>query len=92
MSTTRKLTKDEGGVSVDPALYISIIGSLLYLTTSYPDICYSINVCARYQSNPKEAHIAAVKRIICYVSGTLDYGNSYSRDTNVNLAGYSDAD
>ena len=73
MSTTLKLSKDESGVSVDPTLYRSIIGSLLYLIASHPDLCYSIGVCARYQFDPKESHINIVKRIIRYVSRTLDY-------------------
>ena len=53
MSTTVKLSKDENRVSVNPTLYKSMIDNLLYLTTSHPDICYSVGMCARYQSNPK---------------------------------------
>ena len=74
MSTTLKLSKDENGVSVDPRLSRSMIGSLLYHTASRPDICYIVGVCARYQFNSKESHIIVVKRIIGYVSETLDYG------------------
>ena len=92
MSTTLKLYKDESEVSVDPTLYRSMIGSLLYLTTRHPDICYSVGVCARYQFDPKESQINALKRINSYVSGTLDYGIWYSKDSNVNLAGFSDVD
>ena len=92
MSTTLKLTKDENGVKVDPTLYRSMIGSLLYLTASRPDICYSVGVCARYQGNPMETHVAAVKRIIRYVNSTADFGLWFSKDTNANLVGYSDAD
>ena len=91
MSTTLKLSRDKSGVSVDPTLYRSMIGSLLYLTASRPDICYSVGVCARYQSDPKESHITVVKRIIRYISGTLDYGIWYSKDTNISLASFSDA-
>ena len=72
-------------------MYKSMIGSLLYLTTSCPDIYYSIGVCARYQCNPKKSHITAIKRIIRYVSGTLDYGIWYSKDSNVSFVGFSDA-
>ena len=74
VETHEKLNKDEHGPSVDPSLYGSMIGSLLYLTASRPDICYSVGVCARYQANPKESHLSAVKRIIKYVNGTADYG------------------
>ncbi|KAL5539417.1 hypothetical protein UlMin_045368 [Ulmus minor] len=69
-----------------------MIGSLLYLTASRPDLCYSVGVCARFQSDPKESHLQAVKRIIRYVNGTLDYGLWYSMDTTTDLVGYSDAD
>ena len=68
-----------------------MIGSLLYFTASYLDICYSVGVCIRYQSNPKESHITTVKRIIRFVSGTLDYGIWYSKDSNMSLVGFSDA-
>ena len=51
-----------------------MIGSLLYLTTSRPNIYYSIGVCARYQTNPKESHLATIKRIIHYVNETVDFG------------------
>jgi hypothetical protein len=85
MSTTLKLTKDENGVKVDTTLYRSMIGSLLYLTASHTDICYSVGICARYQSNPMESHVSVVKRIIQYVNSTLDYGIWYSKDTNSNL-------
>ena len=64
MTTTLKLSKDESRASVDPTLYKSMIDSLFYLTASRPDICYSVGVCARYLSDPKESHTTAVKRII----------------------------
>ena len=64
MSPNVKLTVDLLGRSVDPSLYRSMIGSLLYLTTSKPDISYSVGVCTRYQANPKEFHMTALKRII----------------------------
>ena len=92
MGTNEKLSKDDNGVPVDPTLYRSMIGSLLYLTASRPDIAFSVGVCARYQANPKESHVGAVKRIIRYVNGTADYGIWFSKDTNSSLAGYSDAD
>ena len=74
MGTNDKLSKDENGVSIDPTLFRSMIGSLLYLIASRPDICFSVGICARYQANPKELHLATVKMIIRYVNGTIDYG------------------
>ncbi|XP_065639097.1 uncharacterized mitochondrial protein AtMg00810-like [Quercus suber] len=92
MSPNVKLTVDLLGKSVDPSLYRSMIGSLLYLTASRPDISYSVSVYARYQANPKESHMTALKRIIKYVKTTAEFGVWYSKDTNGVLAGYSDAD
>ena len=77
---------------MSPTLYRSIIRSLLYLTASRPDIAFSVGVCARYQATPRESHLTAVKRIIRYINGTLDYGLWYLKDFNACLAGYSDAD
>ena len=89
ISPNVKLNVDLLGKSVDSSLYRSIIGSLLYLTTSRPDISYSVGMCARYQANPKESHMIALKRIIKYVKATADFGGWYRKDTNDVLVGYS---
>ena len=69
-----------------------MIDSLLFLTTSRLDITFSIEVCARYQEEPKVSHINQVKRILKYVNGTCDYGMLYSHDTNSSLVGFCDVD
>ncbi|KAL9293426.1 putative RNA-directed DNA polymerase [Arabidopsis thaliana] len=92
ISKASKLSKDEGGPAVDQKLYRSMIGSLLYLRASRPDLCHSVCLCARYQANPKVSHLNAVKHMIKYVKGTIEYGLSYTNHTNENLAGYCDAD
>ena len=71
MSPNVKLTVDLLGKSVDHSLYRSMISSILYLIASRPDISYSVGVCARYQANPKESHMTALKRIIKYVKTTV---------------------
>nr|ABN08974.1 gag-pol polyprotein, putative [Medicago truncatula] len=91
-ATHLKLSKDENGVAVDQSLYRSMIGSLLYLTASRPDITFAVGVCARYQAEPKMSHLAQVKRILKYVNGTTDYGVLYSHSNNSQLIGYCDAD
>ena len=68
-----------------------MVAGLLYLTTRRPDINYSVRVCARYQANPKESYMIALKRIIKYVKTTANFGVWYSKDTNDVLVGYSDA-
>ncbi|XP_065616980.1 secreted RxLR effector protein 161-like [Quercus suber] len=92
MSSSTKLSIDAADVDVDPTLYQSMIGSLLCLIASRPDIAFSVRVCARFQVAPKESHLTTVKRVICYVNGTSDYGIWYTKDSNECLAGYSDAD
>ncbi|CAJ2654309.1 unnamed protein product [Trifolium pratense] len=90
--THLKLTKDEKGVDVDQSLYRSMIGSLLYLTASRPDIMFAVGVCARYQSEPKMSHLTQVKRIFKYVNGTCGYGILYTHGNDSTLIGYCDAD
>ena len=92
VSLNVKLTVNLLGKSVDPSLYRRMIGSLLYLTASRPNISYSVRVCARYQANPKESHMTTLKRIIKYVKTTIDFSVWYSKDTNDVLAGYFDTD
>ena len=92
MSSNIKLTVDLLGKSVDSSLYRSMIGSLLYHTTSRSDISYSVGMCARYQANSKKSHMIALKRIIKYVKTTADFGVWYSKNTNNVLARYSDDD
>ena len=79
MVANAKLTNDLSGESVDVTLYRSMIGCLLYLTASRPDIAFSVGVCSKFQSNPKVSHLNAVKRIIKYVGRTCDYGLFYSK-------------
>ena len=69
-----------------------MIGSLLYLTTSRPDIVFSVGLCAHFQSNPKETHLKAVKRILIYLKHTPDLALWYPRGCNFDLIGYADAD
>ena len=92
MSPNVKLTVDLLGKSVDSSLYKSMIGSFLYLTASRPDISYNVGLCARYQDNPNESHMTALKRIIKYVKTTVEFDVWYSKDINDVLTGYSDAD
>ena len=92
ISPTYKLDKDEEGTNIDQKLCRGIIGSLLYLTASRPDILFSVCMCARFQTNPKESHIIAARRIIRYLKGTSNLGLWYSKDSSINLIGYSDAD
>ena len=92
MATTTKLDEDAKGKKVDIYVYRGMVGSLLYLTASRPDIMFATCLCARFQSCPKESHMIAIKRIFRYLKGTPSLGLWYPKDTGFNLVGYSDAD
>jgi hypothetical protein len=92
MGTNGHLNLDTGGKSVDQKVYRSMIGSLLYLCASQPDIMLSVCMCARFQADPKEVHLRAVKRIIRYLVYTLKFGLWYPKGSTFDLIGYSDAD
>ena len=69
-----------------------MIGSFLYLSTSRPDIMFSVCMCARFQANPKESHLSAVKRIMRYLLGTINIGLWYPKHSTYDLIGYFDSD
>ena len=71
MAITTKLDKDEQGKNIDIKFYCNMIGRLLYLTVSRLGIMFSVYLCIRFQSCPKESHLIAVKRIIRYLKGTI---------------------
>ncbi|CAH9114878.1 unnamed protein product [Cuscuta europaea] len=92
MNTSQGIGPDDEGKDVDATTYRGIIGSLLYLTASRPDISFSVGICARYQSKPKESHLSAAKRIIRYIKGNPNAGLWYPKGGNFELIGYSDSD
>ncbi|KAF8378886.1 hypothetical protein HHK36_030235 [Tetracentron sinense] len=87
-----KLTKEGEGKTVDSTLFKSLIGSLRYLTITRPDIVYGVGLLSRYMETPKESHWLAAKRILRYISGTLEFGLFYSYNEDAELYGYSDSD
>nr|GEV01756.1 uncharacterized mitochondrial protein AtMg00810-like [Tanacetum cinerariifolium] len=87
-----KLKLDLVGKIVDHTGHRSMIGSLMYVTSSRPDIMFVTCMCARYQANPNEHHVSAVKRIFRYVKGTINLGLWYLKDYGFDLTAYSDAD
>nr|GEV53506.1 retrovirus-related Pol polyprotein from transposon TNT 1-94 [Tanacetum cinerariifolium]GEW53200.1 retrovirus-related Pol polyprotein from transposon TNT 1-94 [Tanacetum cinerariifolium] len=92
MSTEIKLTKVDEADSMDSSKYRGMIGSLVYLTASRPDIMFSVSLCARFQENPKTTHLEAVKRIFRYVRGTTHLGLWYPKGTGVETLVYADSD
>ncbi|GJY91815.1 putative ribonuclease H-like domain-containing protein [Tanacetum coccineum] len=88
----RPLVKDGDADDVDVHLYRSIIGSLMYLTASRPDIMFAVCACARFQVTPKTSHLLAVKRIFRYLKGKPTLGLWYSRNSPFELVAYTDSD
>ncbi|GJT69334.1 retrovirus-related pol polyprotein from transposon TNT 1-94 [Tanacetum coccineum] len=87
-----KLDEDKDGKAVDPSHYRGMIGTLLYLTASRPDLQFAICMCARYQARPTEKHLNAVKRIFRYLKGTVHRGLWYPKDSSFALTAFADAD
>jgi len=82
MHPTCTSSKEDQGSKVDQKLYRGMIGSLLYLTTSRPDIFFSVCLCARFQSDPREPHLTTVKRIFRYLKGTTNLGLLYKKSSD----------
>nr|GEV03590.1 hypothetical protein [Tanacetum cinerariifolium] len=92
MSKEIKLTKEDEVEYVDSSKYRGMIGSLLYLTASRPDIMFSVCLYARFQENPKTAHLEAVKRIFMYIRGTSHLRLWYPKGTGIETIVYADSD
>ncbi|GJS88552.1 retrovirus-related pol polyprotein from transposon TNT 1-94 [Tanacetum coccineum] len=92
MATKPKLDADLSGEPVDQTDYRSKIGSLMYLTSSRPDIVQAVCYCARYQARPTEKHLKEVKRIFRYLRGTIHMGLWYPKGSGFELTAFSDAD
>ncbi|XP_057418702.1 uncharacterized mitochondrial protein AtMg00810-like [Lotus japonicus] len=86
------LDKNDQGSPVDPTSYRGMIGSLLYLTSSRPDIMYIVCLCARFQVNPQQSHLSVVKRIFRYLIGIANLGLLYEKVSDFRLKGFCDAD
>nr|GEW11730.1 hypothetical protein [Tanacetum cinerariifolium] len=92
IDTKKPLLKDPDGEDVDVHTYRSMIGSLMYLTSSRPDIMFAVCVCARFQVTPKASHLHVVKRIFRYIKGKPHLGLWYPKDSPFDLVAYSDSD
>ncbi|GJU56319.1 hypothetical protein Tco_1230033 [Tanacetum coccineum] len=87
-----KLDKDPIGIPVDQTRFRSMVGSLMYLTASRPDLVFNVCMCARYQASPTKKHLEALKRVFRYLKGTINWGLWYSKDIAIALMAYADAD
>nr|GFA21727.1 hypothetical protein [Tanacetum cinerariifolium] len=92
MDIKDQLHLDQIGTLVDATKYRSMIGALMYLTSTRPDIVHATCVCARYQAYPAKKYLKEVKRIFRYLRGTVNMGIWYTKDPGFKLTGFSDAD
>jgi hypothetical protein len=92
METKLKLLVDTLSELIDATLYRQIIGSLMYLTNTRPDICFAVNTLSRYLVEPIRVHFVAAKHVMRYLKGTLDFGLYYNGDQDFRLIGYTDSD
>ncbi|GJZ17095.1 hypothetical protein Tco_0553218 [Tanacetum coccineum] len=87
-----KLDEDTQGKAVDPTHYRGMVGTLMYLTASRPDLTFVVCMCAWYQAKPTEKHLHVVKRIFKYLRGTVNRGLWYPKDSSITVTAYADAD
>ncbi|GJT21593.1 retrovirus-related pol polyprotein from transposon TNT 1-94 [Tanacetum coccineum] len=92
MAERPDLDEDKGGKLIDPTRFRGMVGSLMYLSASRPDIVFAVCMCARYQAKPTEMHLTAIKRIFRYLKGTINMGLWYPKDSGFELKAFADAD
>ena len=91
MESNLKLLIDGTSKKVDAMMYRQMIGSLMYLTNTRPDICFAVNTLSQFLTDPRHVHLIAAKHILRYLKGTMDYGIKYDVNQNINLHGYVDS-
>jgi hypothetical protein len=87
----RKIQEADSSL-VNPTMYRQLIGSLMYLVNTRPDICFAVNTLSQFMVEPRMVHWAATKHILRYLQGTLDFGLEYVRGDGLRLAGFTDSD
>ena len=92
LAANEKFRKDDGEKKVNSSLFRSLIGSLLYLTSTRPDIMCATSLLSRFMQEQSQVHFGAANRVLRYLQGTRDYEIMYKFGRNFNLIGYSDSD
>ena len=92
LGLNEKLQENKEEEKVDEKRYRSLVGSLIYLTNTRPDIMHSVSIVSRYMSQPTKSHFAAAKRILRYLQGTKKIGVKYVKEEQCKLVGFSDSD
>ena len=92
MNQKEKLSKDDGAEKVEETYFRSLIGCLMYLTATRPDILYVVSVLSRFMHYASEVHLKATKRVVWYIKGTIDCGVKFQKILYMKLFGYSNSD
>ena len=87
-----KIIKEDKELSVNPRLYKRLVGSLMYLSSTRPDIMYAVSLISMFMESPKDSHWKVGKRILRYIAGTINCGISYISSNDNSLLGYTDSD
>ena len=88
MASNLNLLSDSLSETVDATMYHQMIGSLMYLMNTRPDICFTVNPLSQFQMDPRDVHLIDAKHILRYLKGTVDYGLKYDVNQNINLHRY----
>ena len=88
MASNLKLLSDASSKTVDATMYCQMIGSLMYLKNTRPDICFAVNTLSQFLTDPRHVHLIAAKHILRYLKGTNDYGLKYDVNQKITLEGY----
>ena len=92
MASNLKLLSDASSEAVDAMMYRQMIGSLMYLMNTRPDICFAVNTLSQFFTDPRHVQLIAAKHILRYLKGTIDYGIKYEDNQQINLEVYVDSD
>ncbi|XP_059650664.1 uncharacterized mitochondrial protein AtMg00810-like [Cornus florida] len=92
MNANEKFLQDDGVVRTDPKEFRSLVGGLIYITHSRPDIMFPVSLLSRFMQNPSKNHFGATKRVIRYIHGTLKFGIRYHHVNDFKLVSYTDSD
>jgi len=92
LEANKKLRREEGSLLANPQPYRALVGSLLYLTITRPDISFSVGLVSRFMQSPRKPHLEVAKKILKYVNSTLDMGLFFDKKVTSSLVGFTNAD
>ncbi|XP_056169083.1 uncharacterized mitochondrial protein AtMg00810-like [Syzygium oleosum] len=92
MNQKESLSKEDGTDRVEEGYFRSLIGCLMYLTASRPNILFSVSLLSRFMHCATKMHLRAAKRVVRYIKGTIEFGVKFKKSQDFKLLGFSDGD